>query len=450
MQPLVFEPATGTYKFTAFNYTQVRSGVPVFRSKLTMLVRNEPGFPLVLASADLRDLGPFQVNPAGPIAIDDQGIAAAVQARYGAESEVTGTRLVIFAGVDEQEAAPRLANETYVVDGVDEWLLVTDAQTGELLYEEYLICFGGGEIAGNIDGRATEGIGAEQCEEEPVLPLPYSGGDQRRTGHLHRCQRRIPLSHYLAEQFGRGGSDAPRPLVRRLQPERRGHHGVDDARPAGHGGDDLQRLQLRRGDPGPGERVRARQRRARLHAPVQPRLPDAQQRRLPRHCQQRRRPVPRQRLVQPGRTVDQLLPVRRRESKHRLVFRHLPRVRTPSRRCRRQRPGGVRRRHGGRDVRAAAGRFPSRPGLLRRLQRVPSQRRQRLPVSAVGLLDLRQRGARVRQHHLGLRLERAERAGRYEPGNLPRHSLVAGHQLDLPAQRLQHRSLDHDRLPDAG
>ena len=185
VQPLVFQPETGAFKFTAFTYTQARGGVPVFRSKLTMLVRNEPGYPLVLASADLRDLGPFQVNAGGPMMVDEQGIGDAVQARYGAESQVTSSRLVIFAGVEEQIAAPRLANEIFVVDGVDEWLLVTDAQTGELLYEEYLICFGGGEISGSIDGRATEGVGSEQCEEESVLPLPYleviSGGQTTYT-----------------------------------------------------------------------------------------------------------------------------------------------------------------------------------------------------------------------------------------------------------------------------
>ncbi|MCZ6810978.1 MAG: hypothetical protein O7D97_03150, partial [Planctomycetota bacterium] len=61
LQPIMYEPATGEYKFTGVYYSQVKDGIAVFRSRLTLLVRNEPGFPLVLASADLRDLGDFEV-----------------------------------------------------------------------------------------------------------------------------------------------------------------------------------------------------------------------------------------------------------------------------------------------------------------------------------------------------------------------------------------------------
>src|SRR5262249_6086197 len=57
--PLMYNQATGTYKFTASYYTQQRDGVPVFRSYLTLLTRNEANNPLVLASATLHDIGGF-------------------------------------------------------------------------------------------------------------------------------------------------------------------------------------------------------------------------------------------------------------------------------------------------------------------------------------------------------------------------------------------------------
>ena len=63
VQPIMYDQATGTYKFTGFFYTQHRQGVPVFRAALKLMVRNEPGFPLVLAAADLRDLGDMVVQP---------------------------------------------------------------------------------------------------------------------------------------------------------------------------------------------------------------------------------------------------------------------------------------------------------------------------------------------------------------------------------------------------
>ena len=58
-QPLMYNPQTGTYKFTLVYYSQFRSGLPVFRSDLRLLVRNEPNYPLVLAANSLRDLGDF-------------------------------------------------------------------------------------------------------------------------------------------------------------------------------------------------------------------------------------------------------------------------------------------------------------------------------------------------------------------------------------------------------
>ena len=61
VQQIMYNQATGTYKFTGFFYTQERQGIPVFRSALKLLVRNDPGYPLVLAAADLRDLGALQV-----------------------------------------------------------------------------------------------------------------------------------------------------------------------------------------------------------------------------------------------------------------------------------------------------------------------------------------------------------------------------------------------------
>ena len=68
-QPLVWNPDTETYKFTAVYFAQERDGLPVYGSRLTLLVRNETDHPLVLASADLRDLGDF-APPADPAVPD--------------------------------------------------------------------------------------------------------------------------------------------------------------------------------------------------------------------------------------------------------------------------------------------------------------------------------------------------------------------------------------------
>ncbi len=62
LQPIGFVSQRGEYKFTGVNYAQQKNGIDVFRSRMVLLVRNDPGFPLVLASVDLRDLGEFEVD----------------------------------------------------------------------------------------------------------------------------------------------------------------------------------------------------------------------------------------------------------------------------------------------------------------------------------------------------------------------------------------------------
>ncbi len=60
IQPMMYNPVTGQYKFSLVNYCQYRDDIPVFRADLRLLVRNEPDYPLVLATSALRFLGDFQ------------------------------------------------------------------------------------------------------------------------------------------------------------------------------------------------------------------------------------------------------------------------------------------------------------------------------------------------------------------------------------------------------
>ena len=176
VQPIMYDQATGTYKFTGFFYTQQRQGVPVFRSALRLLVRNEQGFPLVLAAADLRDLGALEVpaNAAGPrqpVAVPAALQRAREVALVAGEPRVASTRVVIFAGVEDEVVEPRLADESIIEIGFDRWLFVTDAATGAILYEEQLIIFE--DIIGTVGGMATEGIGTDNCEAESAVGMPH-------------------------------------------------------------------------------------------------------------------------------------------------------------------------------------------------------------------------------------------------------------------------------------
>jgi hypothetical protein len=177
VQPIMYQPETDTYKFTGYFYTQQRGGVPVFRSDLRLLVRNEGQSPLVLAAANLRALGDFQVDA---VAAGDEAAPASSRmamkrvkalSQFDGEPQVDSWRRVIWAGVEEMNVAPRLADEFIITLDVDKWLVLTDAVTGVILYEEHQICFV--DIEGTVEGSCTIGIGAEQCEPEVPLGLPH-------------------------------------------------------------------------------------------------------------------------------------------------------------------------------------------------------------------------------------------------------------------------------------
>lgn len=177
--PVMYDHATGEYRFTAFRYKQQRGGIDVFKSSVAMLVRNGPGQPLVLVNAQVRDLGAFAVEPGSdrkaPSAVAMrkalEHAAAIAELEDGEQEVVLQSRKVIFAGVDEVRSTPRLADEFLIGRGAEKWLIVVDAMSGAVLYDESMICRV--DLTGVVTGRATQGIAADFCELEPTSLLPY-------------------------------------------------------------------------------------------------------------------------------------------------------------------------------------------------------------------------------------------------------------------------------------
>jgi hypothetical protein len=177
VQPVMFERAVGDYKFDMIVYEQQKDGVPVFESVLKLLVRRDAGHPLVLASADVHDLRDFAFDGQAARAPAAEAALQTAIARVEAISIAAGVpvvesaRKVVWAGVDEMIVAPRLAEEFLIRLGPDLWLILVDTETNAIIREEqrvYII-----DIVGSVEGRVTEGIGAEQCEAEVATPLPY-------------------------------------------------------------------------------------------------------------------------------------------------------------------------------------------------------------------------------------------------------------------------------------
>ncbi|HWB19351.1 MAG TPA: proprotein convertase P-domain-containing protein, partial [Phycisphaerales bacterium] len=176
--PVMYQPETGTYKFTAEYYTQQRGGLDVFRSRLVLLSRNNGTHDVVLASAELHDLGDFVV-PANAVNNVNTGPAfATAREDFNKNAEFSNARNVIFAGTDGVKDAPVLGVE-FIASAMNPgtllpeiWLYVCDAQTGKLLFKENQIL--DVDVTGNVSGMATTGNAADVCNPEVLTGMPYA------------------------------------------------------------------------------------------------------------------------------------------------------------------------------------------------------------------------------------------------------------------------------------
>jgi len=178
LQPIMYNRDTGEYKFTGVNYAQYKDGIPVFRSRLILLLRNEEGYPLVLASVDLRDLSGFTLELDPGNLNPDEGINNAL-ARTPSLVHFTQPELVIWAGINDMIVQPTLAYSFIGDNGYqnddstpEKYLFVTDAEDGDILYVENLILFT--DVTGNVQGKATQDVAADFCEDELAEDLMWA------------------------------------------------------------------------------------------------------------------------------------------------------------------------------------------------------------------------------------------------------------------------------------
>ena len=173
---LMYRPETDDYKFTAYYWTQTAGGLPVWRSRLMALVRNDRGFPTVQVTSDVRDVAGF-VSPQRAVADPSLALAAAANL-MGRDVQVGQAEVVVFAGVEDMVFAPRAAmvfeatlGDTWNHDTYQKRLLVVDLANGQILHEENRILHG---VSGTVQGMNTQGSGADECEAEVAIPLPYA------------------------------------------------------------------------------------------------------------------------------------------------------------------------------------------------------------------------------------------------------------------------------------
>jgi len=179
--PIMYDAASDSFVFTGLYYSQQMSGIPVFRAHLMGLVRNEPGFPMVLASSTLRDVSSLEgAIDTRRLGVPNPAIYTRVALnQFRAPPVLTPAEWVIWAGIDDETPAPRLAIRFEAVGGSHldpanymNMLYVVDAADGSILYQESLIYHA--DVSGSVSLNATQGTKADICSPEVPFAMPYA------------------------------------------------------------------------------------------------------------------------------------------------------------------------------------------------------------------------------------------------------------------------------------
>ena len=184
---LMYDRKTGQYKFWLYRYDQTKAGVPVYRSGVLALVKNQSNNPVVWASSFVHDLSAFalptQATPSG-VAADSSKTLRALRGLTDSSGRLLSpptsiTRLspttpVVFAGNEGQDAPPRLALE-YTAETANPpqtWKVVADAATLDVLHAENVVVFE--NVTGSVTGLSTSGAKAMDCADEVATAFPYA------------------------------------------------------------------------------------------------------------------------------------------------------------------------------------------------------------------------------------------------------------------------------------
>jgi hypothetical protein len=146
--PMGYRAEEDAYRFSLVGYTQHLNGVPVFRGDVRCLVRNEPGYPLVLVSNQLRDVsalvGNTKVRPIAPSKLDLKKATRSALNQFGPGATVSDAEQVIWAGYDNAPATEARVAVKFIVTGTgvfdrglyQRMLYVVDSATGRILFQE--------------------------------------------------------------------------------------------------------------------------------------------------------------------------------------------------------------------------------------------------------------------------------------------------------------------------
>lgn len=182
--PMGHDKLTGTNRFTLVAWTQAMDGIPVFNGSIRVLVRNEPGFPVVLVSNEMADMRDYDGRFAGaglaPTQLNPRTYTRHVANQFSMEPVISGAEQVVWAGKPGSWEAEPILGVTFVAtggtnidpDNYQKYRYVVDAQNGRILYQEnMLLDF---DVSGQVTAQVTQGDGSDDCDPESYQPLPYA------------------------------------------------------------------------------------------------------------------------------------------------------------------------------------------------------------------------------------------------------------------------------------
>ena len=97
IQPIMFDQVTQSYKFTGVGYLQSYQGVPIYNSRVTVLCRNESGFPAVHVTSELYNVSHWDLSEGQ---LNSKVAVNVLRKRFGSNARISKPVYVIFAGLE--------------------------------------------------------------------------------------------------------------------------------------------------------------------------------------------------------------------------------------------------------------------------------------------------------------------------------------------------------------
>ena len=200
---VMWDKKTNSHRFTTFRFQQTVAGIPVYKSGIGFLVRNEENFPIVLASNNFKEMLGFDAAAAANIApkATEQMLANVGEMMKDAPAFQGGPKLsksvmdnrqdlplpavtaseeqlVIWAGVTNVAVEnPELAIAFIAERGAGDvsthqkHLIIASVENGEILHSVNQIS---ADVVGTVSGQASDGVAALECHPEATFALPYA------------------------------------------------------------------------------------------------------------------------------------------------------------------------------------------------------------------------------------------------------------------------------------